>query len=213
MKDLELFKLENIRFMGNLRTIFKYMKAGGNPERPGEEPNIPEPEGLAFVFCSWPKENHCSHLSLCLFLSFGVLGTSVMTGPWLQILKGHFFPQSPDQDEKHFYCFPEPMGVFPDSPFHWSIVLSSNFGHDVYDNLSSSIILYNLKSFSSTNIFFLLPQQPRGIDRDFCFHSNMPKDTQVDKTWIQVQIMWHQFFHVNCTHSQVSDTLLLSSVS
>lgn len=49
IKELGLFKLESIRFTGNIRKIFKYVKAGENPERPGQEPNLPEQVGFAFV--------------------------------------------------------------------------------------------------------------------------------------------------------------------
>lgn len=53
---MELFKLESMRFMGNIRTIFKNVNAGGNPERPGQEPNLRAQVGLPlFLFAAQGK--------------------------------------------------------------------------------------------------------------------------------------------------------------
>lgn len=147
---MELFKLESIRFMGNIRTIFKNVNAGGNPERPGQEPHLRGQVCLPlFLFAAQGKL--LPHLSLCLFLSLGVLGTSVMMGPWLQILKRHISPTAQTKTEKHLYCLPVFSLIHP---FSVSIVLSSNSGYDAYDSHSSSIIFCSLKSSFSTNIFF-----------------------------------------------------------
>lgn len=51
-----LLELDSIRCMGNIRTVFKYMNAGGNPGRPGQEPNLPEQVGFAFVSVCCPRK-------------------------------------------------------------------------------------------------------------------------------------------------------------
>lgn len=216
VKELGLFKLESIRFMGNIRTIFQYVNARENPERPGQEPNLPEQVGFAFVSVYGTRKITASHphprfVSFSAWYSWNQCNDT----PMAMNSQGILFPKSPDQDRKVSLLFPWANECsFPIYPLTVSIVSSSHSSCDTYDSLSSSMIFYSLKNFSSTNIFFD-HQKSLVKETDDCSHSNMSKDTQIDKIRLELigQIIWCQFFHVNRIHSQVSDIPLSRSVS
>lgn len=112
VKELGLFKLESIRFMGNIRTIFQYVNARENPERPGQEPNLPEQVGFAFVSVYGTRKITASYphprfVSFSAWYSWNQCNDT----PMAMNSQGILFPRAQTKTEKYLCCFPEPMSV------------------------------------------------------------------------------------------------------